>query len=129
MINEINSGIYCFEKKFLLEHINNLNTSNAQGEFYITDLIGIANNQKQDIVIVQVDEDSIKGINSMSQLNEVEDIMQKKLIEDFMEQGVYFQDPTSTYIDSEVTISSGSKILANTPVSYTHLTLPTICSV
>ena len=113
-INEINSGIYCFKTEFLIENIDNLNTENAQGEFYLTDLIGIANNQKQDIVIVQVDEDSIKGINSMSQLNEVEDMMQKKLIEDFMEQGVYFQDPTSTYIDSEVTISSGTKILANT---------------
>ena len=116
-INEINSGIYCFNTDFLIENIDSLDTKNAQGEFYLTDLIGIANNQKQDIVIVQVDEDSIKGINSMSQLNEVEDIMQKKLIEGFMEQGVYFQDPTSTYIDSEVTISSGTKILANT-----HLT-------
>ena len=116
-INEINSGVYCFNTDFLIENIDSLDTKNAQGEFYLTDLIGIANNQKQDIVIVQVDEDSIKGINSMSQLNEVEDIMQKKLIEDFMEQGVYFQDPTSTYIDSEVTISSGTKILANT-----HLT-------
>ena len=46
----------------------------------------------------------------MSQLNEVEDIMQEKLIEGFMEQGVYFQDPTSTYIDSEVTISSDKNI-------------------
>jgi bifunctional UDP-N-acetylglucosamine pyrophosphorylase/glucosamine-1-phosphate N-acetyltransferase len=116
-INEINSGIYCFRTEFLLENIDNINTENAQGEFYLTDLIGIANNQKQDIVIVQVDEDSIKGINSMSQLNEVEDIMQKKLIESFMEQGVYFQDPTSTYIDADVTISSGTKVLANT-----HLT-------
>ena len=116
-INEINSGVYCFRTEFLVENIDNLNTENAQGEFYLTDLIGIANNQKQDIVIVQVDEDSIKGINSMSQLNEVEDIMQKKLIESFMEQGVYFQDPTSTYIDADVTISSGTKVLANT-----HLT-------
>jgi bifunctional UDP-N-acetylglucosamine pyrophosphorylase/glucosamine-1-phosphate N-acetyltransferase len=116
-INEINSGIYCFKTEFLIENIDNLNTQNAQGEFYLTDLIGIANNQKQDIVIVQVDEDSIKGINSMSQLNEVEDLMQKKLIEGFMEQGVYFQDPTSTYIDADVTISSGTKVLANT-----HLT-------
>ena len=115
--NEINSGIYCFKTEFLVENIDNLDTENAQGEFYLTDLIGIANNQKQDIVIVQVDEDSIKGINSMSQLNEVEDIMQKKLIEDFMEQGVYFQDPTSTYIDADVTISPGTKVFANT-----HLT-------
>ena len=116
-INEINSGIYCFNTDFLIDNIDSLDTKNAQGEFYLTDLIGIANNQKQDIVIVQVDEDSIKGINSMSQLNEVEDIMQKKLIEGFMEQGVYFQDPTSTYIDADVTISSGTKVLANT-----HLT-------
>jgi bifunctional UDP-N-acetylglucosamine pyrophosphorylase/glucosamine-1-phosphate N-acetyltransferase len=120
-INEINSGIYCFNTDFLIDNIDSLDSKNAQGEFYLTDLIGIANKQKQDIVIVQVDEDSIKGINSMSQLNEVEDIMQKKLIEDFMEQGVYFQDPTSTYIDSEVTISSGTKIFANT-----HLTGKTI---
>jgi len=116
-INEINSGIYCFKTEFLAKNIDNLDTENAQGEFYLTDLIGIANNQKQDIVIVQVDEDSIKGINSMSQLNEVEDIMQKKLIEGFMEQGVYFQDPTSTYIDADVTISPGTKVFANT-----HLT-------
>ena len=116
-INEINSGIYCFNTDFLIKNIDSLDTKNAQGEFYLTDLIGIANNQKQDIVIVQVDENSIKGINSMSQLNEVEDIMQKKLIEDFMEKGVYFQDPATTYIDSEVTISAGTKILANT-----HLT-------
>ena len=54
-INEINSGIYCFKTEFLVENIDNLNTENAQGEFYLTDLIGIANNQKQDIVIVQVD--------------------------------------------------------------------------
>ena len=116
-INEINSGIYCFNTDFLIKNIDSLDTKNAQGEFYLTDLIGIANNQKQDIVIVQVDENSIKGINSMSQLNEVEDIMQKKLIEDFMKKGVYFQDPATTYIDSEVTISSGAKIFANT-----HLT-------
>ena len=103
LINEINSGIYCFEKKFLLEHINNLNTSNAQGEFYITDLIGIANNEKKDIVIVQVDEDSIRGINSMGQLNEVEDALLKQTIQQYMDDGVNFQ-------------SSGTKVFANSHI-------------
>lgn len=116
-INEINSGIYCFNTHFLIENISKLNTNNAQGEFYLTDLIAVANNQKQDIVIVQVDEHSIKGINSMSQLNEVEDVMQKKLIDEFMAQGVYFQDPATTYLEKNVKISSGTKIFANT-----HLT-------
>ncbi len=113
LVDEINSGIYCFEKDFLLEQINNLNTSNAQGEFYITDLIGIANNEKKDIVIVQVEEDSIRGINSMGQLNEVEDVLLKQTIQQFMDEGVYFQDPTSTYIDSTVKISAGTKVYAN----------------
>ena len=116
-INEINSGIYCFNTDFLIENIDSLDTKNAQGEFYLTDLIGIANNQKQDIVIVQVDEDSIKGINSMSQLNEVETSLREELITSHMENGVYFQDPTSTYIDKGVVIKAGSRIMANT-----HLT-------
>ena len=44
-INEINSGIYCFNTDFLIKNIDSLDTKNAQGEFYLTDLIGIANNQ------------------------------------------------------------------------------------
>ena len=115
-IDEINSGIYCFKKDFLTRYIKELDTSNAQGELYITDLIGIANNEKKDIVIVQVDEHSIQGINSMGQLNEVEDTLQKKIIQSFMEDGVYFQDPTSTYIDESVKISSGAKIFANSHI-------------
>ena len=50
----------------------------------------------------------------MGQLNEVEDLMQKELIQKFLDEGVYFQDPTSTYIDSDVTIASGTKVYANT---------------
>jgi len=113
-INEINSGIYCFNADFLQSNINQLTNANAQGEIYLTDLIGIANNQKLDMVIVQVEEHSIQGINSMSQLNEVEDNLQKKLIQQFMDNGVYFQDPATTYLDESVTIASGSKIFANT---------------
>ena len=114
LVKEINSGIYCFNTAFLSQHINQLNTENAQGELYLTDLIGIANLENLDIVIVQVSEESIKGINSMGQLNEVEDLMQKELIQKFLDEGVYFQDPTSTYIDSDVTIASGTKVYANT---------------
>jgi bifunctional UDP-N-acetylglucosamine pyrophosphorylase/glucosamine-1-phosphate N-acetyltransferase len=90
-VNEINSGIYCFQKAFITKYIKELDTSNAQGELYLTDLIGIANNQKKDIVIVQVDEHSIQGINSMGQLNEVEDTLQKKIIQSFMERESIFK--------------------------------------
>jgi len=112
-INEINSGIYCVSKDFLISNINTIKSDNAQNEFYLTDLIEIAFQNKQDAVIVQVIEDTIKGVNSMSQLNDVEDTLKEKLITTHMENGVYFQDPSTTYIDETVTIHSGTKIFAN----------------
>ena len=112
-INEINSGIYCVSKDFLISNINTIKSDNAQNEFYLTDLIEIAFQNKQDAVIVQVIEDTIKGVNSMSQLNDVEDTLKEKLITSHMENGVYFQDPSTTYIDETVKIHSGTKIFAN----------------
>ena len=113
LINEINSGIYCIDINFLNSNIGSLESSNNQKEFYLTDLINIAFQNKLERVIVQVNEDSIQGINSMSQLNDVENTLRKELIESHMENGVYFQDPNSTYIDKSVEIASGAKILAN----------------
>jgi bifunctional UDP-N-acetylglucosamine pyrophosphorylase/glucosamine-1-phosphate N-acetyltransferase len=119
-INEINSGMYCFNKNFLLENIKTLNSNNEQNEIYLTDLIEIAFQNKLDTVIVQVSEDTIKGVNSMSQLNEVETSLREELITSHMENGVYFQDPTSTYIDKGVVIKAGSRIMANTHLTGTY---------
>ena len=116
-IKEVNSGMYCFNKNFLLENIEKLDSNNEQNEIYLTDLIEIAFQNKLDTVIVQVSEDTIKGVNSMSQLNEVENSLREELINSHMENGVYFQDTSSTYLDEEVVIKAGSRIMANT-----HLT-------
>lgn len=112
-IKEINSGIYCIDKKFLKEYIGKIESENIQNEFYLTDLINIAFQNKLERVIVQVSEDSIQGVNSMSQLNDVENTLRKELIQTHMDNGVYFQDPNSTYLDKTVTIEAGAKILAN----------------
>ena len=112
-IKEINSGIYCIDKKFLKEYIGKIESENIQNEFYLTDLINIAFQNKLERVIVQVSEDSIQGVNSMSQLNDVENTLRKELIQTHMDNGVYFQDPNSTYLDKTVTIEPGAKILAN----------------
>ena len=112
-IKEINSGIYCIDKKFLNEYIGKIESENIQNEFYLTDLINIAFQNKLERVIVQVSEDSIQGVNSMSQLNDVENTLRKELIQTHMDNGVYFQDPNSTYLDKTVKIEAGAKILAN----------------
>ena len=116
-ITEINSGMYCFEKQFLIENIKKLNNNNEQNEIYLTDLIEIAFQNKLDTVIVQVSEETIKGVNYMSQLNEVEKTLKEKLIASHMENGVYFQDANSIFLDENVVIKTGSRIMANT-----HLT-------
>ena len=117
IIREVNSGMYCFNKKFLLENIENLDDNNNQNEIYLTDLIEIAFQNKLETVIVKVSEDTIKGVNSMSQLNDVEKTLREKLINSHMENGVYFQDTSTAFIDENVMIKAGARIMANT-----HLT-------
>ena len=116
-IREVNSGMYCFNKKFLLENIENLDDNNNQNEIYLTDLIEIAFQNKLETVIVKVSEDTIKGVNSMIQLNDVEKTLREKLINSHMENGVYFQDTSTAFIDENVMIKAGARIMANT-----HLT-------
>ena len=116
-IREVNSGMYCFNKKFLIENIENLDNDNNQNEIYLTDLIEIAFQNKLETVIVKVSEDTIKGVNSMSQLNDVEKTLREKLINLHMENGVYFQDTYTAFIDENVIIKAGVRIMANT-----HLT-------
>ena len=118
-INEVNSGLYCFNKKFLRDNIANLDSNNEQNEIYLTDLIEIAFQNNLDTVIVQVSEDTIKGVNSMSQLNDVEKTLRGKLINLHMENGVYIQDSSTTYIDEGVVIKPGSRIMANTHITGT----------
>ena len=118
-INEVNSGMYCFNKKFLRDNIANLDSNNEQNEIYLTDLIEIAFQNNLDTVIVQVSEDTIKGVNSMSQLNDVEKTLRDKLINLHMENGVYIQDSSTTYIDEGVVIKPGSRIMANTHITGT----------
>ena len=116
-INEVNSGMYCFNKKFLRDNIVNLDTNNEQNEIYLTDLIEIAFQNNLDTVIVKVSEDTIKGVNSMSQLNDVEQTLRDKLINLHMKNGVYIQDSSTTYIDEGVVIKPGSRIMANTHIT------------
>ena len=68
-INIINSGIYCFDYEFVLEHISQIDTDNKQNEFYLTDLIGLASSKKQKILVEESSEVSIMGVNSMDQLH------------------------------------------------------------
>ena len=104
-ICEINSGMFCFNADLLEANLKNLNTHNAQGEYYITDLISLAVSEGKRAGVYKIaDEWEIMGINNRIQLALAEKTLQRRIIEKKMLQGVTFIDPDSTYIEEAVEI-------------------------
>lgn len=104
-IKEINSGVCCFNSKFLLEALNNIDNNNSQGEYYLTDTISFLSN-KGEIVVPYCIEDNreIIGINDRINLAKAEKILRNKINIKHMENGVTIVDPETTYIDIDVEI-------------------------
>ncbi len=114
LIQEINSGIFCFQGKALKIALAGLTTENAQGEYYLTDSLGILRNLGEQVEsYCMKDADHIRGINSRVQLAEATRIRQQWINTHWMEEGVTLIDPASTYIDVDVTIEQDTVIEAN----------------
>jgi bifunctional UDP-N-acetylglucosamine pyrophosphorylase/glucosamine-1-phosphate N-acetyltransferase/UDP-N-acetylglucosamine pyrophosphorylase len=78
-IKLINSGIYCVERGFLFESLEKIRPDNAQGEFYLTDIIELAYEAKKKIgVLVGKDPEEVAGINTISELKAVEKEMKRR---------------------------------------------------
>ncbi len=104
-IKEINSGIYFFDGKALKEALKQLKNNNAQGEYYITDVIGILREKGLGIGAYKIkDAEEIMGVNNKLQLAEANAIMGRRIIRQHLLDGVIMLDPGNTYIDAEVRI-------------------------
>lgn len=104
-IHEVNSGMYCFNAKILFEALSNITNENAQGEYYLTDVIGIIREQGFLInAYVTNDFTQIFGINSRLQLATAERILHQRKNFELMENGVTIIDPDTTFIDIDVEI-------------------------
>ena len=105
LIKEINSGIYLINGRELKEALKHLNNNNAQGEYYLTDVIGIM--RKKDLLIGTYkigDSEEIMGINNRYQLSEANRIMGLRIAKKHMLDGVTIIDPNNTYIETSVRI-------------------------
>lgn len=110
-VNEINTGIYCFEAKELFAALSGITPNNNQGEYYLTDVIGILVNQGDKVWAVPAnDYQDTMGINSRVQLAEAEQILRKRKVTALMESGVTIMDPASTFVDDEVAIGADTVI-------------------
>lgn len=103
-VREINSAMYCFDIKELINNLDKLSNSNSQGEYYLTDVIEILKSDNCKVGAVDVDVDEIRGVNSRVQLAEAEEILRKRINQKHMENGVTIIDPKTTYIGSDVEI-------------------------
>lgn len=104
-IREINSGIYAFGLEPLFAALREVGAGNAQGEYYLPDLVAIYRRRKRPVATSAVaDAREIRGVNSRTELAEVGAMLRQQKNEELMASGVTLVDPATTYIDVDVVI-------------------------
>lgn len=109
-VNEINAGMYCFDVKALLEALDKLSNNNAQGEYYLTDVISILKSEGNKIGALITEFEETLGVNSRVELAQAEAIMRKTINKKHLDNGVTIIDPNGTYIGSDVVIGQDTII-------------------
>lgn len=116
-INEVNSGMYVFDADSLAYVLDKLTPNNAQGEYYLTDTLEILLEAGKKIGGCAIsDNDEIRGINDRVQLNEAEKIMQRRINEAYMRNGVTIRNPESVIIEDGVEIGQDTEICQNVTI-------------
>ncbi len=108
-INKINAGVYVINRKWLEENISQISKS-PSGEYYLPDLIKMASEQDVIVKEIPVPYDDVRGVNTLQELWNVEQIKRSEFIKHWMAQGVRFELAQSIHIDINVKIGPGSFI-------------------
>ncbi len=126
-VTTVNAGIYCFSKSVIDKHLPNLSNENAQSEYYLTDIIAMAQLDGLLIEPLLVNEEEFKGVNSKLDLSKAEEIMQERIKNKWMKEGVTMQLPSTIYIEEGVTFSgesiieNGVRLCGNTLIENAHI--------
>jgi bifunctional UDP-N-acetylglucosamine pyrophosphorylase/glucosamine-1-phosphate N-acetyltransferase len=114
-ITEVGTSVYAFAAAHLRTALAQLTTDNAQGEQYLTDVIGIHRGEGLPVgAVTAQDPDETRGINDRVQLVELAKVLQARTNERHMRAGVAILDPATTWIDVEVQIAADATIARNT---------------
>jgi bifunctional UDP-N-acetylglucosamine pyrophosphorylase / glucosamine-1-phosphate N-acetyltransferase len=107
LIREINTGTYCFDNCKLFNALEKVTNSNAQEEYYLTDVIGILQDEGNAIVACLVEDPAEAiGVNDRIALGEAERLMRKRINKAHQVNGVTLIDADNTYIEANVTIGA-----------------------
>ncbi len=122
-IREINSGIYAFDAAALASALDQVTAENAQGEMYLTDVLGLARQAGGRVAAVVTDDRwAVEGANDRVQLAALGAELNRRILEGWMRAGVSIVDPSSTWIDvqvrlaEDVTLLPGSQLHGSTTV-------------
>lgn len=111
MVKEINAGIYCINWQKIKPAFNELTSNNAQGEYYLTDIIKWGNEKHLSVNAYTLkNNEEIFGINSKAHLAEATRMLNNRVIKKHLENGVQIIDPASTWISPETEIESDTII-------------------
>lgn len=117
-VNEINAGIYCVDKDFLFAALAKVGTDNMQGEVYLTDIVSIACMEGHAVHrFVCEDAVEVLGVNSRVELSRAHSILQTRLLEKYMNEGVSFNLPETTSIHEDVVFGQDTLVHANVTIS------------
>lgn len=110
-VHEINTGVFCFDNQALFKALHQVTNHNAQGEYYLTDVIQILKNQGEIVAAYQTpDFTESLGVNDRVALSNATRIMQRRINEAHMRNGVTMINPETTYIDVDVKIGNDTVI-------------------
>lgn len=109
-IREVNTGILCFSRQPLLEHVGELSCDNAQKEYLLTDLVEIFHRHHLKVAACEGPAGETAGINDRVQLAEVGKTLSMRKNLALMKDGVTITDPATTYIDEDVAIGADTVI-------------------
>lgn len=116
-VTEINTGTYCFDNKALFAALKQVKNDNAQGEYYLPDVIEIMQKQGEIVSAYVTDNfDETLGVNDRFALSQAEELMRARINERHMRNGVTIINPTSTYISADAIIGSDTVLLPGTMI-------------
>jgi len=101
---EINASVYVFELERLKDALGKVDDANAQGEFYLTDVVELFHNEGATVAAYRTKEVEVSGVNSRSQLALASTAVRRRECERLMDEGVMIIDPATTYVDATATV-------------------------
>lgn len=113
-ITEVNTAIYCFRRSLLAPALRRITPANAQGEYYLTDVVSVLHDAGYQVRAVAADPDETHGVNDRLQLAEAEAELRRRTNRHWLTHGVTMLDPDHTYIDRTVRLAADVTLFPGT---------------